>query len=148
MNPEDTDETQARREFLKRVGSAVIVAPAVTLLLLARSRKALAGSGGNWDPNQTLNGGRVEWPKGSLIGFVPSDNLRHLEAWVVQDTTGATQRTEQTGNWNLQSWTAKDGRWTEGTFQPGPAKGWAVVSWKDGTGAFKNYAWSQSITLI
>ena len=42
--PTDTaDEAEARREFIKRVGTAATIAPAVTLLLSAQARKALAG---------------------------------------------------------------------------------------------------------
>jgi hypothetical protein len=155
MNPENTDETQARREFLKHVGRAAIVAPAVTLLLSARSRKALAGSGGNWGipPNQTLKNGKVEYPTGKLNDFTSTDHLEHLEAWVVQYTTGstvgATQRNEQTGSWGSKtSWLAKEGQWNVGTLQVGSAIGVAVVAWTDGSGTSHTYWWSENINLV
>jgi hypothetical protein len=104
------------------------------------------GSGGNWDPNQTLNGGRVKWPTGPLTD-IPASQVRRVEAWVVQDTTGASQRTKQTGNFQQGRWKADEGRWTRGVFQAGPADGIAVVSWRDAKGRYHSYWWYDDINL-
>jgi hypothetical protein len=97
----------------------------------------------NWDPSQNINGGswQVEWPQGPLtddggsafpdVGWTP----RWLEAWVVQDSTGASQRTAQRSGWAPGRWTA-DGippGWINGSFQPGLALGIALLAYNDGT---------------
>ena len=151
MNPEDTDETEARRKFLKRIGSAAIVAPAVTLLLSARSRKALAGSGGNWNATQTLSSsGQVTYPNGPLNGFTATDKVTWIDAWVVQKSTGASQASNHGGlPVGAQYWKADNVLWKDGTFQTGWALGIALVSWKDGaTNAQRYYWWIDEITLI
>jgi hypothetical protein len=150
MNPEDTAETDARRKFLKRIGSAAMVAPAVTLLLSARSRTALAGSGGNWDPTQLLSGGVVTYPNGPLIGFTATDKVTWIDAWVVQKSTGASQASNH-GSLppGATQWKADNVLWKDGTFQTGGALGIALVSWKDGaTNAQRYYWWIDEITLF
>jgi hypothetical protein len=154
MNPEDTGQTKARREFLKRVGSAAIVAPAVTLPLLARSRKALAGSGGNWNPKQTLDdsgpgaSGQVRYPTGPLIGFTTADTVTWIDAWVVQKSTGASQASNHGPMLaGATTWTADHVLWKDGTFQKGVALGIALVSWKDAAGQHY-YWWVDEITLV
>jgi hypothetical protein len=87
-------------------------------------------AGGNWDGQQNLNGGRVEWPTGPLLldaGEIPY----WVEAWVVQKTTGASQRTDQRVFGNAPNrWTADDHPWKQGDFQAGPALGIALVAAK------------------
>jgi hypothetical protein len=144
MNPEDTDKTEARRKFLKRVGSAAIVAPAVTLLLSAPSRKAWA-SGGNWDTNQHLHSGRVDAPTGQLT-LIPQSQVRRVEAWIVQDSTGAIQRTVQTKNFVQDKWTAGEELWIDGDFQIGVAHGTALVFWRDANTWYQKQ-WEADITL-
>src|SRR4051794_23872235 len=93
----------------------------------------------NWDPSQNLNAGQVEWPEGPMTtddgltfpeaGWTP----KWLDAWVVQDSTNASQSTYQTGGWAPGRWTA-DGippGWKNGTFLPGLALGIALVAYND-----------------
>ncbi|PZV39007.1 hypothetical protein B5V02_02915 [Mesorhizobium kowhaii] len=111
----------------------------------------------NWDDSQNINAGSqaVEWPQGPLTddmgltfpqaGWTPL----WLEAWVVQDSTGASQRTAQRSGWAPGRWTA-DGippGWKIGSFQPGLALGIALVAYQDGTGAFKQDWWLDPIDL-
>jgi hypothetical protein len=95
--------------------------------------------------NQNLNAGRVEWPTGPLGPF-PHTEATWLEAWVVQGEnggTGASQRTVQTSF-------AVPGRWTadgippghiQGSFQPGPALGIALVTWHDAATNTDKFRW-------
>jgi hypothetical protein len=53
------------------------------------------GSGGNWKFKQKLRNKQVEWPTGPLTGFGSNETPTWVEAWVVQRTTGASQRTFQ-----------------------------------------------------
>ena len=108
----------------------------------------------NWDPSQNINGGQVEWPQGPLTddggltfpqaGWTP----RWLEAWVVQDSTGASQRTAQRAGWAPGRWTA-DGippGWINGSFHSGMAWGFALLAYNDGT-KDKVDAWWEAIYL-
>lgn len=111
--------------------------------------------GRNWDPSQNRNhipGGpwQVEWPQGPLtvdaqggpVTFPDAGWTAHwVEAWVVQTSTGASQRTAQWTHWAPGRWTA-DGippGWINGSFQPGLALGIALVAYNDGTG--DKYEW-------
>ena len=109
------------------------------------------GSGGNWDFNQTLNAaGQVEWPQGPLIDFT-TDDVKYVEAWVVQRQTGASQRSAKNNPGpGLSYWIADDASltWRTGTFQPGWAIGIALVSWEDTGGAYHCIWWVDQINLV
>jgi hypothetical protein len=113
----------------------------------------------NWDFYQNINFGtsRVEWPMGPMAltpGFAP----RWVEAWVVQSSTGvvtsgagASQSTSQRSGWSPGStrWTA-DGippGWVNGSFQPGPALGIALLASRDSTGADEFDFWLDVVCL-
>ena len=53
----------------------------------------------NWDPSQNINYGswQVEWPQGPMTFANPSETPRWVEAWVMQLSTGASQRTAEDG---------------------------------------------------
>jgi hypothetical protein len=78
------------------------------------------GSGGNWDQNQTLKAGQVEWPTGPLTGFTGTETPTWVEAWVVQRSTGASQSYYQSSGWVTGRWTANKLRWKEGDLGVGP----------------------------
>lgn len=115
----------------------------------------------NWDFYQNVNFGtsRVEWPMGPMAltaGFAP----RWVEAWVVQSSTGTTatsgtgasQSTSQRSGWapGYTRWTA-DGippGWVNGSFQPGPALGIALLASRNSTtGADEFDFWLDIIEL-
>jgi hypothetical protein len=85
---------------------------------------------GSWDFNQNLSDShRVEWPRGPLK-LARGEEPRWVEAWVVQSSTGASQRTAQYSGWAAGHWTA-DGippGWINGSFQAGPALGIALLA--------------------
>jgi hypothetical protein len=85
-------------------------------------------AGGNWDLNQNLNNGRVEWPTGPIV-LTGGETATWVEAWVVQRSTGASQRTVQS-NFNPANpkWNADGHPWKQGTFLPGPAMGIALLA--------------------
>lgn len=101
----------------------------------------------NWDLFQNLNSGRVEWPTGPLLlnsGEIP----KWVEAWVMQSSTGASQRTAQWTGWVPNYWTA-DGippGWINGQFQAGPALGMALLAY-DSSGTDKFYWWFDVVVL-
>ena len=110
----------------------------------------------NWDDSQNINAGSkaVEWPQGPLTNDVGQTFLQAgwtplwLEAWVVQDSTGASQRTAQWSGWAPGRWTA-DGippGWINGSFQPGLALGIALLAWNDGA-TDKQEWWVDAINL-
>jgi hypothetical protein len=107
------------------------------------------GSGGNWDQYQTLsNAGQVEWPTGPLTDFA-TDDVKYVEAWVVQRHTGASQRSAKNNpGTGLSYWTADEAPWRTGTFQPGWAIGIALVSWEDTGGAYHSIWWVDQIFLV
>jgi hypothetical protein len=105
----------------------------------------------NWDPSQNINFGswQVEWPQGPMTldkGVEP----RWVEAWVVQSSTGASQRTVQTTGWAPHRWTA-DGippGWKNGSFQDGPALGIALLtSHNNTTNSDENLWWVDAVDL-
>ena len=113
---------------------------------------------GRWDPNQNLDATthQVEWPTGPLFFDSTTEAPTRLEAWVVQDSTGASQRTVQTAFTAFKSpgrWTA-DGigpglGWIQGEFQLGPATGIALVASHDSaTNTDKFFRWEVAITLV
>jgi hypothetical protein len=107
------------------------------------------GSGGNWDFNQTLNAaGQVEWPQGPLIDFT-TDDVKYVEAWVVQRQTGASQRYwDKNLGKGLTTWIARRSGWKTGEFEPGPAVGIALVSWEDTDDTYHFIWWADQINLV
>jgi hypothetical protein len=105
-----------------------------------------------WDLTQNLNGARVEWPKGELTDNTgltfPEAGLtpRWVEAWVVQEGTGASQRSVQTANWEKGHWTAKEDSRVNGSFLPGVALGIALLAYHDGT-QDRHRWWLKNINL-
>jgi hypothetical protein len=106
----------------------------------------------NWDPSQNLSNGRVEWPQGPLTDDnntpVPTATWtpKYLDAWVVQDSTGASQATRQYGNWVLGRWKADQNPWKNGNFQRGLALGIALVAYKENTADEAEW-WVRAINL-
>jgi hypothetical protein len=100
--------------------------------------------GSRWDPAQNINfnSWQVEWPQGPLDlhkDFV----ARWVEAWVVQSSTGASQRTAQTTNFAPDRWTA-DGippGWKNGNFEDGSALGIALLASSNTTTNTDEYFW-------
>jgi hypothetical protein len=86
-------------------------------------------SGGKWDFNQHRNPvtNRVEWPTGDLT-LTGKEIPKRVEAWVLQRSTGASQRTFQTAFGVPGRWTADTPGWVQGTFQAGAALGIALVT--------------------
>ena len=117
---------------------------------------------GNWKSTQQLNAdtGRVEWPTGPT--GVVSDGFEPMfvQAWVVQGGTmvekedresgpGATQ-TSQTSDFaqDRSTWRASELGLTTGRFQPGTAKGIALMAlYNEDTNVYKYEWWYQEITL-
>ncbi|PAP94254.1 hypothetical protein CIT31_18245 [Mesorhizobium wenxiniae] len=112
----------------------------------------------NWDPIQTLNSGRVEWPKGDIdITDLPAGNFvpRWVDAWVVQGggmgagqvLEGPSQSTSHSSYWSpwtppYNRWTADTAGWVLGTFQAGqPALGISVLAWRDRNTGTNLYEW-------
>ena len=105
----------------------------------------------NWDPSQNINHvtHRVEWPTGPL-GLSSGEIPKWVEAWVMQSSTGASQRTVQWTGWapTGTTWTA-DGitpGWIYGQFQAGPALGIALLAY-DSSGTDKFYWWLEIVDL-
>jgi hypothetical protein len=88
---------------------------------------------GNWNSPLNLNvfsagRKRVEWPAGPLT-VDAGDVATWVEAWVVQRSTGASQRSVQSAfQPGDTTWLADGGTWVEGSFAPGWAMGIALVS--------------------
>ena len=107
-------------------------------------------AGGKWDSTQNLNGTRVEWPTGPLeLG--PNEIPYWIEAWVVQRSTGASQRSDQSSGWGpATKWIADGNVWKQGDFIPGPAVGIALLAVRNPgppvTSAF--YWWVDMFDLI
>jgi hypothetical protein len=115
---------------------------------------------GNFDPDQYLNYGRVEWPRGPLTvdsGFTPT----WLQTWIVQggpkdpDETrfypGPVQSTNQSAYWSgfkVGSWTATEPGWQSGKFDPGMAVGIAVLAIEQNGGAYTDYRYEFWVDLI
>src|SRR5262245_60239239 len=95
----------------------------------------------NWDPNQNLNGSRVEWPTGPLTFDRNTEEPTWVEAWVMQDATGASQRTGQSKGWVKGHWTADENPWKQGAFQSGPALGIPLAAWKDTADGTSHSEW-------
>jgi hypothetical protein len=115
---------------------------------------------GNWNPKLPINAndGFVEWPTGPLF---PSDGetMLRVEAWVMQNTTGAIQMTYQTNFpahptrwtadrvWYPQNASGYNPPWTGGLFRPGPALGTAVAIATRGS-VQSYYWWTQEVELF
>jgi len=111
---------------------------------------------GRWDDNQSLNATtyQVEWPKGPLTFDSTTEVPTWFEAWVVQDSTGASQRTfQKVVSWVPGRWTAEGIGpglgWIHGQFELGPAKGIALVASHDSaTNTDKVFWWEHDIVLV
>jgi hypothetical protein len=113
--------------------------------------------GRNWDEGQTINpvSKAVEWPQGPLtddngtsfsqLGWTPTV----VEAWVAQETTGASQKTAQWSGWIPGRWNTVGipPGWREGNFQEGVAMGIAIVAYKDQNGVKRQDWWFDAIYL-
>jgi hypothetical protein len=92
----------------------------------------------NWDYYQTLNSGRIEWPKGDMTlsaGFT----ARWVEAWAVQGGgmgAGLDYR-----------WTADSPGWIAGSFQAGPAVGIALLASRNSAGVYQ-YNWWFGVVVL
>ena len=111
--------------------------------------------GRNWDPYQNINFDtkHVEWPMGPLTfeDYMVAPTPKWVEAWVVQTSTGASQRTAQWTTWAPGRWTA-DGippGWRNGTFQTGmPASGIALLATHNAqTNTFEFEWWVDAVVL-
>ena len=95
---------------------------------------------GNWDPTQNINWAnrRVEWPQGPLD---PNEvvTARWLEAWVVQGSTGTSQRAARSTHFAPDRWYADEDSWKNGSFQGGLAVGIALLAYIDGNA--ETYDW-------
>ena len=96
---------------------------------------------GNWDQTQYINAStnRVEWPTGPLT--LGSETPIWLEAWVVQRSTGASQRTVDKTFGAPGYWTASGTPSLQGQFQPGSATGIALVALHDSTTNTDEFYW-------
>jgi hypothetical protein len=106
---------------------------------------------GRWTYQQNVNTqtGRVEWPTGPL-NLIGGEQATWLEAWVMQRSTGASQRTFVTAFNNPNQWIAdgfQNGGWKQGTFAQGPAIGIALVSTRNGN-VSDSYWWADEILLV
>ncbi len=106
------------------------------------------GSGGNWKFKQKLRNKQVEWPTGPLTAFGSNETPTWVEAWVVQRSTGTSQRTVDTTFGVPGHWTASGTPSLQGQFQPGSATGIALVALHN-TASNKDefYWWVDDITL-
>ena len=105
-------------------------------------------AGGNWDIDQQLTAGQVQWPTGPLV-LASGETPKWVEAWVVQRSTGASQRTVQSNFSPLPSppkWVANGGLWIHGTFSRGPALGIALLASEQGSTRLF-YWWTDMIVL-
>ena len=106
---------------------------------------------GNWNQAQNLNPDtyQVEWPSGPLP-VAQTETPKYLEAWVVQRSSGASQRTAQTHFGSPGSdWNADENPWKQGNFQPGWALGIALVALRNtATNKDEFYWWIDEINLV
>lgn len=109
---------------------------------------------GKWD--QTFNiseYGFVEWPGGTLE-LKEHEEMLWIEAWVMQQSSGAVQMTYQAEfDEDSGTWTAANPRypepWTNGKFKEGAALGTAIaISKKTDTGEQLYYWWTQEVELV
>src|SRR4029079_370733 len=111
---------------------------------------------GNWNPRHNLRWytdshgrrrRRVEWPKGPMQ-LNPNEIPTWVEAWVGQDSSGASQVSYQVSFGSRTRWNANKFRWMEGSFRRGPALGIALLSTKRRRGGQPAYFWwVEEITL-
>jgi hypothetical protein len=112
---------------------------------------------GNFDPTQTLNGGRVEWPQGDLTGLAVNAVPTWVEAWIVQGggevptqfLIGPSQSSHHSPYWS--GWTAPYTRWIanepgwvsgKGNYQSGQAAlGIALLATYDTVNQTNSYEW-------
>jgi hypothetical protein len=98
----------------------------------------------NWDLNQAIANGRVDFSTGPL-DLLPNQTPKWVDAWIVQSSTGSSQvyyGSVTSGAFAVQGhWVANVRLYSRGTFQPGPAVGIAVVHWKDKSNNTNGYIW-------
>ena len=105
-------------------------------------------TGGMWIERQNLNGGRVEWPRGPLE-LDDGEQVIRVEAWIMQQSTGASQKSVQIGHYADDEWVADQDTWNEGDFKPGLAMGVAMVVVSAGDPPKKSsYWWATAIMLV
>jgi hypothetical protein len=132
-----------RRDFLL---TSALTAGAIGALLPSSAAHA-GGGGGNWDVQQHLTAGRVEWPTGPLF-LAGGETPKWVEAWVVQDSTGASQRTVQNPPFtSTTQWLANTFGWKQGTFSFGLALGIALVATEKGSTSLFTW-WASPIVLV
>jgi hypothetical protein len=114
----------------------------------------------NWDPQQHLNTGRVEWPTGPIRNTPGNYRPWWVEAWVVQGGTmeeetfqpGPTQRTSHGPHWSgwgqYYRWNADMAGWVNGAFQTGPALGISLLALRDPAGNCLYEWWYDYIVLL
>jgi hypothetical protein len=113
---------------------------------------------GNWISQQTLNNGRVERPTGPTGTLKKGFEVAWVQAWVVQGGTmadgpdvnsGSVQSTTQSSGFQQGEWCASEPGWTTGSFQPGRAKGIALMAlYSKDTNTFEYQWWSAKIDLV
>ncbi|WP_119271272.1 hypothetical protein [Taklimakanibacter deserti] len=99
---------------------------------------------GNWDQYQALNNGtgQVEWPQGPMT-LGKNERATWLEAWVMQESTGASQRTVQRVFGTPMRWNTVGipPGWIQGTFEAGPALGVALLTSRDSAKKTDDFYW-------
>ena len=93
----------------------------------------------NWDPVQTLTGGRVDFSTGPLdLTGLPGNPVnpkpKWVDAWIVQSSTGSAQTyygSASSGAFAVGGhWIANVRLYNRGILLPGPAVGIALLYWK------------------
>ena len=105
-------------------------------------------AGGNFDEVLFIFGGGIRWPQGPL-SLDPNENPIWVEAWVVQDQTGAAQSFVGLTFPGMNRWVTNINKYHRGVFQPGPALGTALV-WGNiavGAGYPTQFLWKDEIQL-
>lgn|SRR5689334_11015619 len=107
---------------------------------------------GKWTPTLNISEyGFVEWPNGRLVS--DGETMLWIEAWVMQDSTGAVQMTYQADfEEGATTWTANNPRypepWTSGLFEEGAALGTAIAISRTAAGEQLYYWWTQEVNLV
>jgi hypothetical protein len=83
----------------------------------------------NFDEVLWIGFGSIRWPQGPLTDLDPTEVPNWVEAWVIQANTGAAASfaAGPAGFATANRWIANNPVWQKGVFQPGPAKGIALI---------------------